>query len=223
MYILDLTLPTPEENLALDASLLQTESKLIPHSSAECLRFWESPVECVVVGYSSRIEQEVHFEVCDQARIPVLRRVSGGGTVLLGPGCLNFALVLSLELRPELLDIRKSWRIILGALAQSLDYPGVAPAGTCDLTLHGRKFSGNAQRRTRQRLLHHGTVLYAFNLRRVGQLLKEPSTQPPYRLRRTHEDFLRNLPLCASDIKRRITDAWRAFRIQEDQRPVASP
>lgn len=80
----------------------------MPHSSSECLRFWESPVECVVVGNSSRIEQEVLIEVCDQARIPVVRRVSGGGTVLLGPGCLNFAFVLSLELRPELLDIRKS-------------------------------------------------------------------------------------------------------------------
>lgn len=204
MRILDLTFPTPEENLAFDTTLLHEAG----NGGSECLRFWESPAECVVVGHSGRIEKEVHVTACSQEGVPILRRVSGGGAVVLGPGCLNFAFVLSLDLRPGLFDVRRSWRAILGTLATALDYPGVAPAGTSDLALYGGKFSGNAQRRTRHRLLHHGTILYGFDLPRIGQLLKEPQNQPPYRSRRIHQDFLCNLPLCASDIKRRISDAW---------------
>ena len=91
MHFLDLTLPTPEENLACDeALLLQCEQEGGP----EVLRVWEPASPFVVVGYGNRVRENVHIAICSALGIPVLRRCTGGGTVVQAPGCLNYALVL---------------------------------------------------------------------------------------------------------------------------------
>src|SRR3989304_7070561 len=84
MRILDLSLPTPAENWALDEALLEeAEAAAQP---LETLRFWEPQQYIVVVGRSSRIETEVHRDVCSELGIPILRRPSGGGAVVTGAG-----------------------------------------------------------------------------------------------------------------------------------------
>ena len=86
MRHLDLTIPSPAENLACDEALLDwCESG----DGVECLRFWESPEPFVVVGYANKVETEVNVAACEARKIPILRRCSGGGTVVQGPGCLN--------------------------------------------------------------------------------------------------------------------------------------
>jgi lipoate-protein ligase A len=91
MKCLDLTLPTPAENLACDEALLDWCEE---DGGGEILRFWE-PTDCfIVVGYANRVGAEVDLAACAANGIPVLRRCSGGGTVLQGPGCLNYSLVL---------------------------------------------------------------------------------------------------------------------------------
>ena len=100
MRYLDLTLPTLAENLALDESLLdEAEAAARP---LETLRLWEARQHGVVVGRSSRVAAEVRSEVCRDLGMPVLRRISGGAAVVIGPGCLMYGLVLSLRLRPQL-------------------------------------------------------------------------------------------------------------------------
>src|SRR5271167_2847545 len=91
MKHLDLTLPSPAENLACDEALLDWCEE---NGGEEILRFWESPETFVVVGYANKIAAEVNVENCRAKRIPIFRRCSGGGTVLQGAGCLNYALVL---------------------------------------------------------------------------------------------------------------------------------
>lgn len=207
--LLDCTLSTPQANLSRDASLLaELEEVGGSDGSPETLRFWESPTYCVVLGHGSRPEEEVNLAASYQAQVPVLRRSSGGCAVLLGPGCLNFALVLSLRVRPELQDVRRSWEWTLSRLGAALRYSGVARADTSDLTLGGKKFSGSAQRRTRHALLHHGTILYDFDLPRMSRFLKEPARQPRYRSRRPHDQFLCNLPLPPGEIRTRLANAW---------------
>src|SRR5436190_1549788 len=97
MNLLDLTLPTPAENLACDEALLDAFEAA---GGDGVLRFWEPAEPFVVVGYSNQVAQEVDVAACDAAGIPVLRRCSGGGTVVQGPGCLNYALVLNIEQTP---------------------------------------------------------------------------------------------------------------------------
>lgn len=165
---------------------------------------WESAAPVVVLGRSGVASREVNLEACAAAGVAVLRRDTGGGAVLLAPGCLNYSLVLSLEKRPELRPIRSSYRTILGGLIRALAVPGLGIRGLSDLAINGRKVSGNAQRRGRRALLHHGTLLYAFDAQAVERYLKEPARQPDYRTGRRHADFLGNLPLSADEIRARL-------------------
>ena len=98
MKLLDLTLETPAANLALDEALLETADE--GADAGEVLRIWESPQPLVVVGRASRVADEVDEASCRAQGIPVLRRCSGGAAVVVGPGCLMYALVLSSRLRP---------------------------------------------------------------------------------------------------------------------------
>src|SRR5437868_2848192 len=92
MYFLEKTLPTLAENLALDeALLLEAEAG----RGGEVLRLWEWPLPAVVLGAGCRLAEDVDEERCRADGVPVLRRASGGGTVLLGAGCLLYTLVLA--------------------------------------------------------------------------------------------------------------------------------
>lgn len=200
--VLDRTLDSPQENLSLDESLL--------HEGCETLRFWESPAHFIALGRSSRLETDVRIAACTDANVPVVRRTSGGGAVLQGPGCLNYALILSLTLRPELESVEQSYSQILAEIASALDVPGLEVYGS-DVLLSDRKISGNAQRRTRGWMLHHGTILYDFELELMERFLHEPVKQPPHRRGRRHTEFLANLPMSPAEMKHRIASAWSAL------------
>lgn len=213
---LDLTLPSLAENLALDEALLLAAED----GGGEMLRFWEWPTPAIVLGSGGRIADEVDEDACRADAVPVLRRASGGGTVLLGRGCLIYTLVLSYQRDPELTDIRRSYRFILGRIAQVLagTVGPIEQAGISDLALGERKFSGTAQQRKRSFLLHHGTLLYDLELALIPRYLREPPRQPEYRGGRSHLAFVTNLPLGRDEIQERLRRLWGA-----DTRPARWP
>jgi len=208
--LLDLTLDTPEENLALDEALLD-EAEAASRQT-EVLRVWESRLPIVVVGRSSNVEVEVDRGQCQRLGIPILRRSSGGASVVVGPGCLMYGVVLSCERRPHLRMISEAHRLVLGVLADSLGavVSGVRPLGTSDLTLGGRKFSGNSMRSKRTHLLYHGTLLYDFPLPLISTCLRSPPRQPEYRQSRSHDEFVTNLPVSAVDLRHALFEGWDA-------------
>jgi lipoate-protein ligase A len=209
MRVLDLTLPAAAENLALDeALLLEAEAG----RGGEALRLWEWPRAAVVLGAGCALADDVDEAACRADALPVLRRASGGGTVLLGAGCLCYSLVLAYERGPALREITPSYAYVLGRVRRALAdlLPGVEQAGTSDLMEGGLKFSGNAQQRKRHHLLHHGTLLYDFDLSLIGRYLRMPARQPEYRGRREHAAFVRNLPASADALKRRLREEWQA-------------
>jgi lipoate-protein ligase A len=209
MRFLDLTLPSAADNLALDeALLLEAEAG----RGGEVLRLWEWPHHAVVLGAGCVLAADVDEPACQLDRVPILRRASGGGTVLLGPGCLCYSLVLSYERGPALREITPSYEYILNRVGEALAglLPDIERAGTSDLADAGLKFSGNAQHRKRAHLLHHGTLLYDFDLAMIGHYLRMPARQPEYRDGREHAEFVRNLPAEADELKRRLRAGWRA-------------
>jgi len=210
MQYLDLTLASAAANLACDEALLDACED---GSGPEVLRFWE-PEQCfVVAGYSNEVAREVNLAACRQAGLGVLRRCSGGGTVLQGPGCLNYSLVLKINGQPPLATIPGANRRIMAlqkaALTGLLRRP-VEIQGCTDLTVGGLKFSGNAQRRKRHALLFHGSFLLRFDLRLMDCFLNLPSRQPDYRQGRPHDRFLMNLEVAAPSIKHALREAWAA-------------
>ncbi|MFO0698810.1 MAG: lipoate--protein ligase family protein [Nitrospira sp.] len=205
--LLDLTLPSAAENLALDEALL---NEMDEHGGDPVLRFWESDRYFVVLGRACRLRDDVYTEACRRDNIAVLRRASGGGTVLQGPGCLSYALVLPVEWHSDLRDIRRTNRFILERIAQTLRRwePALAVREISDLAVNGFKISGNAQRRTRRALLFHGTILHDLPITLVSRYLQEPRKQPAYRTGRPHGQFLRMIDAPLQDIKQAIAATW---------------
>ena len=210
MEYLDLTLPSPAANLACDEVLLDTCED---GTGGEALRFWEPGEYFVVAGFSNKVTREVNVEACRQAGVGVFRRCSGGGTVLQGPGCLNYSLVLSLEAHPECQTIPDANKYIMGAHREALTAllrQPVEVRGITDLAIAGLKFSGNAQRRKRRALLFHGTFLLSFDLAQVERFLTMPSRQPDYRENRPHGRFLTNVQAPASAVREALRSCWKA-------------
>jgi lipoate-protein ligase A len=223
MKRLEITLPTPEENVALDEALLDAAEER--GGPDECVRLWESPEPIVVVGRSSRIGAEVDEAACERRGVRVVRRSSGGAAIVAGPGCLMYAVVLSHETRPELKDIGRAHGYVLDRMATALEsrLPSagrIMRAGTSDLvfieerTERGparlRKFSGNSMRMKRSHLLYHGTLLYDFDLALVEEVIKMPPRQPDYRDERSHADFIMNVPMARPRLVEAVREAWES-------------
>lgn len=208
MIAFDQTMPDPAGNLALDESLLLHGEQT---DAFECLRFWEWPAHAVVLGAGGSVTIDVNREVCERDGVPILRRSSGGGTVLLGRGCLLFSLIVSHRRAVELRDVNASYRWILGRVRTALSaFGNVEHSGISDLAIAGVKFSGNAQQRKSRTILHHGTILHHFDLPTVSKYLNPPERMPEYREGRPHEDFVRNIPATREDLIARLRDVFEA-------------
>lgn len=219
MKLLDYTHTDPATNLALDEALLVAAET---GTGGEVLRLWELPTYAVVVGSGGSVTIDVNVAECACDAVPVLRRSSGGGTVLLGPRCLCFSLVLNYDSAPRLNEIPASNRYILARVLHALQ--SVVPAevcGTSDLTVAGVKFSGNAQQRKRTHFLHHGTLLCGFDLARVAKYLNTPERQPDYRQNRGHAEFITNLPATVAEVKSLLVREWNAKEICEPPMEIA--
>jgi lipoate-protein ligase A len=206
MKLLDYTLPAPAENLALDEALLVAAEE----DAGEVLRLWEASTYAVVVGSGGSVSIDVNVAACEADGVPILRRASGGGTVVIGPRCLCFTLVMNYDSAPRLNEIPASNRYILDRVVRALA-PVVSASveGTSDLAVGGVKFSGNAQQRKRRFFLHHGTLLCGFDLALVSKYLHAPERQPNYRRDRPHAEFVTNLPVEVEEAKRLLITEWR--------------
>lgn len=239
MKLLDLSFQSPAENLACDEALLEFFEE---RGGEGALRFWEPRSYFVVVGYANEAAREVDLTACEADKIPIFRRCSGGGTVLQGPGCLNYSVVAPITGDGPLASITSANRFVMERNRAAIEtcksrceeaHPfskkdsrlvtlssTVRVCGHTDLALvtgHPTrdsflKISGNAQRRKKHFLLFHGTFLLNFNIPLIEKYLRMPSKEPGYRRRRSHKDFLMNLNLPAVEVKQVLCDAWGAVQ-----------
>jgi lipoate-protein ligase A len=86
----------------------------------------------------------------------------------------------------------------------------ISVRGHTDLCLGNLKFAGNSQRRRKNFLLFHGTLLLNCDLDLISELLLMPSLQPDYRASRSHEDFVINLNIPAETVKAAFAKEWNA-------------
>lgn len=210
MKYLDLTLPDPAANLALEEALLDACEA---GPGDEVLRLWQPATTFVAVGYGNHVGREVDVAACQRRGVPILRRTSGGGAVVQGPGVLCYAVVLRVDRDPALAGITSTNRYVMERVADATGrvlHRPVELAGDTDLVVAGRKFAGNAQRRKRRALLFHGSLLLNADLGLLGQLLPMPSRQPGYRASRTHDEFLTNLRVSPHLLAQALREVWQA-------------
>ena len=216
-------LPSVEENLALDEALLELAHEGL--ATTTCVRTWMAAEPAIVLGSSSRVEEEIDPAFCEAAGVRVVRRPSGGATVVLGPGCLMWSVITPHpENVPPVEAIHAAMlEPLAAALSAALPAAGchagrrVARRGTSDLAVieagdgvHDRKVSGNALRVRRHGVLYHGTLLDSFDLGIVGRVLRHPPREPDYRSHRSHGDFLANLELGRETLEQIVRTAFNA-------------
>lgn len=215
---------SPARLLACDHALLEEreECGVETDENQSVLMFWESPTPFVVLGYTEHAAREVNLEECARLQIPVLRRISGGGTVVQGVGCLNYSLILPIDDVTSNLQQTNSFvmnrqRDALQTLLPVGSSTRIHVRGATDLAIvdsqSEKKFSGNAQRRKKNWLLFHGTILLDFDLSLIAKILNFPSRQPDYRASRNHLDFVCNFPASREDVKNALREAWNAHRV----------
>jgi lipoate-protein ligase A len=143
----------------------------------------------VVIGSNERPEQVVDTEACARLGVEVLKRSTGGGSVLQTAGVLNYSLVMP---APASLDPIPGFRAGMNLICAILDAFGIAgaPRGTSDVAVGDRKISGNAQARRWKAVLIHGTLLVDFDYGLAEAVLRHPPREPAYRNGRGHRDFL---------------------------------
>lgn len=142
----------------------------------------------------------------------------------MGPGCLMYSLVLPESHHPPVATIPTAHEYVLGRMTEAICRLGVdvSVAGTSDLAFRSPetpdkllKVSGNSMRKSRDRVLYHGTLLYNFDLNLVGTALLAPPRTPDYRAGRTHLEFVANLPVRRPKLFDAITCAWNASELME--------
>jgi len=210
MYLIDKTFPEPWENLSCDEALLDMCENGF---QGEILRFWEPRRHFVVLGFGSNAAAEVDLGACRARGIPLLRRYSGGATVLQGPGCLNYSLILRIPRLGLLSTITGTTSFVMERNARAIQpfVPDpISVRGYSDLTIREAKFSGNAQRRKHRFLLFHGTLLLNFDIPLAGAVLRMPARQPDYRRQRPHVEFLTNLGLPPDSAREALRKEWNA-------------
>jgi lipoate-protein ligase A len=210
MKYLDLTFANPATNLACDEALLELyESE---KNDDALLRVWEPHNHFVVLGHSNQLHSEVNISACQRDQVSILRRVSGGGTVMQGPGCLNYCLILSTQAL-GLRSIGAAFRYVLERHCRLIGKLAAVQArieGFSDLTIAGRKFSGNAQYRKARYVLVHGTFLLNFDFSMIDRFLRMPAKQPAYRQHRSHLEFMINLNVQSAQVRDCLREGWNA-------------
>jgi lipoate-protein ligase A len=180
--------------LAIDEAILLAAED---NGDQQRLRVWEFDQPTIVLGRSSKVDDEVDRQKCEANGISIQRRSSGGATVMGGPGCLMYSVLLSFQQNPTLQKIDQAHLYVMNRVLAAVQnqVPDALHQGICDLTWKNRKFSGNSLRIARQHLLYHGTVLYDFDLELLASCLDFAPRQPDYRQSRSHDLFVTNVSL----------------------------
>ena len=123
---------------------------------------------CIVVGKHQNTNREINHELVEKSGIPVIRRITGGGTVYHDHGNINFSFI-RLNRKENPVDFRFFTEpIILFLQSMGLDAEFEAKS---NIVIHGMKISGNAAHVHRGRVLHHGTLLFDSDLELLNNIL----------------------------------------------------
>lgn len=158
----------PAVNLALEEYAVRH----LDISHDYCFLYINQP--CIVLGRHQNAFEEINYPYVLQNRIPVHRRISGGGTVFHDPGNLSFSFITRYD-KKKFNNYVYFNRSIIDAL-NALKIPAELN-GRNDIVIGEKKISGNAQFTSLNRMLSHGTLLFNAMLETLSEALKAPPYQ----------------------------------------------
>lgn len=195
----------PYYNLAWEEYILKHV-----HSDEDILLLWQN-TPSVIVGRNQVIHKEVNVAYCETHDIPILRRLSGGGTVYHDLGNLNFSVITN-----NYQDVLSNYQHFTKPIIDFLNHLGIKAMfrGKSDLVIDTLKFSGNAQFYYQKRMLHHGTILFNTNLNQLSSVIK-PKTEDiqsigvhSNRTTVTNVTSFLNQPMTMAEFKSQLLEYW---------------
>lgn len=156
-------------------------------------RFFESRRNLVVLSSSNSAEKETYEQVCTAANVPIVQRRGGGGTVVLGPGCLVLTFAFFAK---ELFANQRYFQLINSLWADALSSAGISglvTRGHSDLAFGDKKVAGTSLFRRKHLVVYQGSLLVDPDFDLISKLLQHPSREPDYRKGRPHSEFLTSI------------------------------
>ncbi len=158
-------------NKSLDPYFNQaTEEYFLKNFEENIFMLWQNDFT-IVVGKHQNTLAEINADYVKEKGIRVVRRLTGGGAVYHDLGNLNYTFIMGYGEEGAKVDFKKYNQPIIDVLAQL----GVEAAfsGRNDILIKDQKFSGNAEHiyHQKQRVLHHGTLLYASEIQDISDAL----------------------------------------------------
>jgi len=147
---------------------IASEEYIFRNFSEDCFMLWRSEPS-VIVGKHQNTLAEINWGFIKKNDIKVVRRLSGGGTVYHDPGNLNFTF-LKHGRKEKLMDFEMFTDPVIKALAKMSVIAKFE--GKNDLRVNGLKISGNSEHIFRNKVLHHGTLLFDSNLDNLENAIK---------------------------------------------------
>ena len=174
---------------------LQYEELLLRNTTQNWFLYnTHSQEKTIVVGFSGKIPELVNIEKAKKDSIKLVRRFTGGGTVIIDPNTIFTSFIVDtndIGCKPYPRDIMTWSETVFRPIFQ--DKLGIEfSLRENDYVLHDRKVGGNAQSITRSRFVHHTSFLYSFDPKNMDYLLL-PKKRPEYRKDRHHTSFLTTL------------------------------
>ncbi|MBZ9779361.1 lipoate--protein ligase [Psychroflexus sp. CAK8W] len=147
---------------------IATDEYIFKHIEEDCFMLWRND-NAIIVGKHQNTLAEINYEYVKEKDIKIVRRLSGGGAVYHDLGNLNYSFTRTGE-NYEMIDFERYTEPIIEVLKEL----GVDAKfeGRNDLTINGKKFSGNAEHVFRNKVLHHGTLLFSSEMKDISGALK---------------------------------------------------
>lgn len=163
-------------------------------------RFFETKANVVVLSSSNKADTEVITQNCAKQNVPILRRKGGGGTVVLGEGCLILTFAFYAK---DVFNNHNYFKLInqlwINALID-IGCPELIQNGISDICYLDKKIAGTSIFRKKHLLVYQGSLLVHPNINLISELLAHPSKEPDYRQGRNHEEFLTTLNLLGCNL-----------------------
>ena len=161
-YIIDRHSTDPQWNLA-------AEDYLFKHLDQPIFRLWQNGPS-IIIGLHQNAYAEINIDYVRQNNIKVVRRMTGGGAVFHDLGNINFTFI---DNRTESEDSAVMFARFTKPILEALASLGIDARleGRNDLTIDGKKFSGNAVAVYKNRLLQHGTLLFSASIQNLSEAL----------------------------------------------------
>ncbi|PKP00494.1 MAG: hypothetical protein CVU13_03050 [Bacteroidetes bacterium HGW-Bacteroidetes-8] len=154
---------------------------------------WQPDAVYIVLGRSNSAEKAVYIELAEKDGVRILKRPSGGESVVLSPSMMVFSskFLLKKESSPAAL-----FKMVNTNLIESLSTAGIknlSSKGISDLTINDKKILGSSMYLKNNYLFYHAVLNLSEDVSLISKYLKHPSKEPNYRQGRAHNEFITSL------------------------------